>query len=60
MLDPRIENLFKEIEKLKLAMLVLAGNLDGVSWRVATEEERRAGVEIYGKIREIIQPEKEA
>lgn len=60
MLDPRIEYLAEQIENLKKAILVLAGNLDGVTWRVSSNEERNAGVEIYEKIMQIIQCKKEA
>ena len=60
MLDPRIKALFKEIENLKKAILVLASNFGGVDWRVPTEEERTAsdGTEVYNKTKEIIDPEK--
>ena len=54
MLDPRIKSNAEEIQKIKKAILILAGNLDGVAWRVSTDEERRAGIEIYDKIQELI------
>ena len=57
MLDPRIEALSEEIEKVKKALLILAGNLEGVAWRVSSTEERNAGIEISNKIRKIISEE---
>jgi len=54
LLDPRVEANAEEIKKLKKAILILAGNLDGVSWRVSTEEERKAGVEIYDRIQKTL------
>lgn len=53
-LDPRIEDLFEEIKKIKKAISVLAMNIDGITWRVATDEERNADIEIYDKIMEIL------
>lgn len=42
------------LEPLEQAVLRLAELLDGIAWRVATEEERKAGVKILEEIREIL------
>ena len=61
MLDPRIEDAFKEIEAIKKAILILASNLDGVTWRVSTDEEREAGIDLFERINGIVaQKNKEA
>ena len=54
MLDPRIESNAEEIKKIKDAIIILANNLDGIAWRVSTEEERRAGIAIAEKIRKLL------
>ena len=56
-LDPRIEDLFQQIDKIKKAILILAGNLDGVLWRVSTEQERKTPLEISERIREMLEHE---
>ena len=55
MLDPRIEDNAKKINKLKKAILILTGNVDGIAWRVSSEEERKAGMDIYNKIKELLE-----
>jgi len=54
MLDPRIDGNAEEIKKIKKVILILAGNLDGVAWRVATDEEKKAGIEIYDRIQKTL------
>ena len=54
MLDPRVETNAEEIKKIKEAILILVGNLDGIAWRVSTDEERKAGIEIYDKIQKLL------
>ena len=51
MLDPRVEDNAKKIKAIEEILLILAGNLDGVAWRIASEEERRVGIEISETIR---------
>lgn len=60
MLDPRIDELAKEIERFKKAILAIADYLEGIAWRVSTQEERDAGIMIHDKIKEIIEGKKEA
>jgi len=54
LLDPRVEANAEEIKKIKKVILILAGNLDGVAWRVSTDEEKKAGIEIYDRIQKTL------
>jgi len=49
-LDPRVEDNAKKIKQLKEAILALADSLDGIAWRVSSEEERK-GIQIASEIR---------
>jgi len=51
-LDPRVQDNAENIKQLKEAVLALAAYLDGVVWRVTTEEEKKAGTDILSEIRE--------
>ena len=59
MLDPRIESLAERIKNLEEAISVLAALVDGVAWRVSSEEERRAGIEIHNRIKKILSAKEE-
>jgi len=54
-MSPRIEDNIKSIKNIKKAILVLAGNLDGVAWKGASDEERKTGIEIYDIILKILE-----
>lgn len=41
MTDPRIDDLYKEIIKIKKAMKNLAAIVDAMAWRISTNEERK-------------------
>lgn len=60
--DPRVQDNAEEIKKLKKAILILAGSLDGVIWRVSTEEERKAeirtGRDISKEIQELLEDQR--
>lgn len=54
MTDPRVEDNAESIKKIKQAILDLAANLDGLAWRASSEEERKAGIEIYKHVKETL------
>ena len=62
MLDPRVQDnaekikaLQSKIKKLETAVWILTNNLDGITWRVSSEEERRAGIGIADKIEKLLE-----
>lgn len=54
MLDPRIDDLFEEVKKLKEAIMAIANTLQCVAYRVSSDEEKK-GLDIPKEIRGILE-----
>ena len=55
-LDPRIDDLFEEVKRLKKAIERLTYYVDAAIWRVSSDEERTAGIALREEMREILEP----
>ena len=56
-LDPRIDDLSKEVRKVKRAIKLLTRYVDSALWRVSSGEERLAGIFVREEIKRILEGE---
>jgi hypothetical protein len=57
LLDPRVEDNAKKVKKLEEAIIALANHVEGITWRVATSEEKHSSGFIAEEILKILEKE---